>query len=68
MKMLALIDDHPPCLLFEQLFLESRPEDIRADTNIADHQELEKRTGALSAARDMCASVTTAHLSLKATS
>ena len=28
-EMLALLGDHPPCLLFEQLFLERLPEDIR---------------------------------------
>ena len=28
-EMLALLGDHPPCMLFEQLFLEWLPEDIR---------------------------------------
>ena len=28
-EMLGLLGDHPPCLLFEQLFLERLPEDIR---------------------------------------
>ena len=28
-EMLALLGDHPPCLLFKQLFLERLPEDIR---------------------------------------
>ena len=28
-EMLAVLGDHPPCLLFEQLFLERLPEDVR---------------------------------------
>ena len=55
-EMLALLGDHPPCLLFEQLFLERLPDDIRAqvvDADIADYRELAKRADALWAARDM---------------
>jgi hypothetical protein len=59
-EMLALLGDHPPCFLFEQLFLERLPEDIRAqlvDATIDDHRELAKRADALWAVRDMGASV-----------
>ena len=38
--MLALLANNPPCLLFEQLFLERMPEDIRAqlvDAKMEDH-------------------------------
>ncbi len=58
-EMLALLGDHPPCLLFEQLFLERLPEDIRTqlvDVTIVDHRELARRADALWAARDMSAS------------
>lgn len=58
-EMLALIGDHPPCLLFEQLFLERLPEDIRAqlvDAKIEDHRELARRADALWVVRDMGAS------------
>ena len=51
-EMLALLGNHAPCLLFEQLFLERLPEDIRVqlvDAEIKDHQEL---ADALWAARD----------------
>ena len=42
-KMLALLENHTPCPLFEQLFLELLPEDIRiqvVDANFEDHREL----------------------------
>ena len=55
-EMLALLGDHPPCLLFEQLFLERLPEDIRiqlVDTKFEDHRELARRADALYASRDM---------------
>lgn len=55
-EMLALLGDHPPCLLFEQLFLERLPEDIRiqlVDAKIDDHRQLAKRADALWASRDM---------------
>ena len=42
-EMLGLLGDHPPCLLFEQLFLERLPEDIRiqlVDSKIEDHRQL----------------------------
>ena len=55
-EMLALLGDHPPCLLFEQLFLERLPEDIRVqlvDAKIEDHRELARRADALWAAKGM---------------
>jgi len=55
-EMLGLLGDHPPCLLFEQLFLERLPEDIRiqlVDSKIDDYRELAKRADALWASRDM---------------
>ena len=55
-EMLALLGDHPPCLLFEQLFLERLPEDIRAqlvDSKTADHRELARKADALWTAKDM---------------
>ena len=55
-EMLALLGDHPPCLLFEQLFLERLPEDIRiqlVDAKIEDHRQLAKRADALWSSRDM---------------
>ena len=48
--MLALIDDHTPCFLFEQLFLECLPDDIciqLVDTKIEGHHQLAKRAEAL---------------------
>ena len=42
-EMLALLGDHPPCLLFKQLFLEGLPDDIRAqlvDAKMEDPKEL----------------------------
>ena len=55
-EMLALLGDHPPCLLFEQLFLERLPGDIRAqlaDSQIVDHRELARKANALWSAKDM---------------
>ena len=55
-EMLALLGDHPPCLLFEQLFLERLPEDIRiqlVDSGIDDYRLLAKRADALWSSRDM---------------
>ena len=55
-EMLALLGDHPPCMLFEQLFLERLPDDIRVqlvDTPVKDHRELAKKADALWAARGM---------------
>ncbi len=54
-EMLGLLGDHPPCLLFEQLFLERLPEDIRiqlVDLKLDDHRQLAKRAEALWASRD----------------
>ena len=58
-EMLALLGDHPPCLLFEQLFLEQMPEDIRVqlvDAKLEDHRQLAKRADALWAVKNMGAS------------
>ena len=55
-EMLALLGDHPPCLLFDQLFLERLPDEIRVqlvDAKIEDHRELAMRADALWAAREM---------------
>ena len=55
-EMLALLGDHPPCMLFEQLFLERLPEDIRvqlADTEVGDHRDLARKADALWAAKGM---------------
>ena len=52
---LALLGDHPPCLLFEQLFLERLPEDIRiqlVDANVDDYRHLARRADALWSSRD----------------
>ena len=54
-EMLALLGNHPPCLLFEQLFLERLPEDIRihlVDVKIDDYRELARRADALWSSRD----------------
>ena len=40
-EMLALLGDHSPCLLFEQLFLEGMPDEFRiqlVDAKIVDHR------------------------------
>ena len=55
-EMLALLGSHPPCLLFEQLFLERLPEDIRihlVDAKIDDYRELARRADALWSSRDV---------------
>ena len=60
-EMLALLGDHPPCLFFEQLFLERLPEDIRvqlADADFRDHRQLARKADALWAARDMRTPIT----------
>ena len=49
-EMLALRGGHPPCLLFEQLFLERLPEDIRihlVDAKVEDCRELARFTDAI---------------------
>ena len=49
-EMLALLGDHPPCLLFEQLFLERHFEDIcihLVDVKIDNCRELARRADAL---------------------
>ena len=54
-KILALLGDHLPCFLFQQLFLKRLPEDMRAQligTNI-DHQQLATRADKIWAARQM---------------
>ena len=55
-EMLALLGDHPPCLLFEQLFLERLSEDIRiqlVDSKMDDYRQLAKRADALWSSRYM---------------
>ena len=55
-EMLALLDGHPPCFLFRQLFLERLPEDMRAqliDANIDDCRQLARRADRIWAARQM---------------
>ena len=55
-EMLALLDDHPPCFLFQQLFLERLPEDMHAqliDANIDDYRQLARRADRVWAARQM---------------
>ena len=54
-EMLALLGDHSPCLLFEQLFLERIPDYIciqLVDAKIDDHRQLVKRVDALWSSRD----------------
>ena len=54
--MLALLGDHPPCFLFEQLFLERLPKDIRIqleDAKFDDCRQLVKHADALWVSRDM---------------
>ncbi len=54
-EMLALLGDHPPCLLFDQLFLERLPEDIRiqlVDVKIGNHRELALKADRLWISRD----------------
>ncbi len=55
-EMLALLGDHPPCMLLEQLFLERLPEEIRiqlVDTKVEDHRDLARKADALWAAKGM---------------
>ena len=55
-EMLALLGSHAPCPLFEQLFLERLPEDIRiqlVDAKVEDPRELARRADALSSTRSM---------------
>ena len=55
-EMLALLGDHSPCFLFQQLFLERLPEDIRVqlvDSKADDYRHLAKKADALWASRDM---------------
>ena len=55
-EMLALVADHTPCPLFEQLFLERLPDDIRiqlVDTKFDDLRHLARRADALWSCRDM---------------
>ena len=54
-EMLAFLGDHPPCLLFNQLFLECLPADIRiqlVDAKIEDHRALAKLADVLWECRD----------------
>ena len=63
-EMLALLGDHPPCLLFEQLFLERLPEDIRmqlVDAQFDDCRKLAKHADALWTSQDMEYSTNTVH-------
>ena len=56
MDEMLLLGNHSPCLLFEQLFLERLPEDIRiqlVDAKIEDYRQLAKRADALWSSRDM---------------
>ena len=49
-EMIALLGDHSPCLLFEQVFLERLPEDIRmqlVDSKIDDFCQLAKHADTL---------------------
>ena len=49
-EMLALMDGHTPCLLFEQLFLEQMPDDIHlilADESFTDPRQLAARADVL---------------------
>ena len=55
-EMLALLSDHTPCLLFEQLFLKRLPDDIRiqlVDGKIEDYRALARRVDDLWSSRDM---------------
>ena len=55
-EILALLGDHHPCLLFQQLILERLPEDIciqLADAKFDDVRQLARRVDALWAARGM---------------
>ena len=53
-EMLALLGDHPPCFLFQQLFLERLPEDMRSqliDAKVEDCRQLARRADRIWAAR-----------------
>ena len=55
-EMLALRGSHEPCFLFEQLFLERLPEDIRiqlADVKFDKPRDLAKRADKLWLSREM---------------
>ena len=55
-EMLALLEDYPPCFLFQQLFLESLPEDIWSqliDEEIRDHRRLARKANKIWASRQM---------------
>ena len=55
-EMLALLSGHPPYFLFQQLFLECLPDDMRAqliDAIIDDCQQLAQRAERIWAARQM---------------
>ena len=55
-EMLALLENHTPCFLFQQLFLERLPEDIRVqlvDTQADDYRQLAKKADVFWASRDM---------------
>ena len=55
-EMLALLGDHPPCFLFEQLFLERLSEDVRiqlVDAKFDDCRQLAKHADALWVSRDI---------------
>lgn len=56
-EMLALLDGHQPCLLFEQIFLEQLPDDIRiavADDDFSDPRKLATRADVLWQAKQQC--------------
>ena len=55
-EMLALLGNHTPCLLFEQLLLQRIPEDMRiqlVDAKFEDHCELVRRAGILWSSHDI---------------
>ena len=54
-EMLALLGDHPPCFLYEQLFFERLPEDVRvhlAGAQFTDCRQLAKKADAYWVSRD----------------
>ena len=54
-QMLALLGDHPPCFLFEQVFLERLLEDVQvhlAGDQFMDHRQLAKKANAYWVSRD----------------
>ena len=59
-EMLRLLGNHPPCLLFEQLFLERLPKDIRTqlvDFKFEDLRHLARQADALWSCQEMTAGV-----------